>query len=232
MSVTLGDLIKQAIKEKGYTQEEAADLLSMARQTLNTTLKKAVLDDEFLDNVTTKLGIDVEGLQAQIRTTGDDLRRKKAFGKEDEGLIFVPIAAQAGYTKHFMDQVYIDQLDRMPLLGAPYKGDNFRYFEVEGDSMYPTLKNGYWVIGQKVEKDDWDFISEFYIYVVVTVDQILIKRVYKINNDSDSFGLASDNEELYPQIKMHKSRIKELWFVKRRVDWDMPAPKMFEKKLD
>jgi hypothetical protein len=43
--------------------------------------------------------------------------------------------------------------------------------------------------------------------------------------------MISDNEEFYPQFTMKKSEIKELWLVKRKIDWDMPPPKRFEIKV-
>jgi phage repressor protein C with HTH and peptisase S24 domain len=164
------------------------------------------------------------------RRTGEDIRKQKAFGAlDDKGLIYVPIAAQAGYTKNFVDPVFINQLDRVFIPGSPYRGNDFRYFDVEGDSMYPTLEEGMQVVAQFIPRESWKDISEFYIHVIVKENQLLIKRLYRRNERS--FGMISDNEEMYPQEVLQVKDIKELWLVKRMLDWRMAPPRQFEKKV-
>jgi phage repressor protein C with HTH and peptisase S24 domain len=160
------------------------------------------------------------------RPTGAQISKQKAFGDtEDTGLIYVPIAAQAGYSKNFQDPVYIDHLERLFVPGLPYKGDAYRYFEVEGDSMYPTLEEGMQVIGQIIPSEYWQDISNFYIHVIVKDTQILIKRLFK--KDANTLVMISDNEEMYPQEKVNIEDVKELWLVKRKLDWRMTPPKHF-----
>lgn len=161
-----------------------------------------------------------------VKATGAQLSKQKAFGNtEDDGLIYVPIAAQAGYSKNFQDPVFIDQLERLFVPGLPYKGDTYRYFEVEGDSMYPTLEEGMQVIGQIIPQEYWHAISDFYIHVIVKDTQILIKRLFK--KDAQTLVMISDNEEMYPQERLNIEDVKELWLVKRKLDWRMTPPKHF-----
>lgn len=164
--------------------------------------------------------------------TGNELRNQKAFGNaptDDEGLVFVPVAAQAGYSRKYMDPVYIDNLERVFIPGLRYRGDNFRYFEVEGDSMYPTLEEGMHVMAQKIEPEDWKSVNNYYIHIIVTLTRVLIKRLYR--KDGGSLVLISDNEDLYPQEKIKLEDIKELWLVKRKLDWRMTPPKEFKIKV-
>lgn len=164
-------------------------------------------------------------------TPGDQLRLNKAITPtEDEGLYYIPIAAQAGYALHYQDPMYLNELERLYIPGNPFKGDRFRYFEIEGDSMYPTLKDGMQVIAEKVEPEYWKQIADYYIYIVVTVDQVLAKRLIKI--DDDLLAMVSDNEELYPQQELKFTDVKEIWRVKRKLDWEMPPPRRIELKID
>lgn len=164
---------------------------------------------------------------------GTDIRHRKAFGpaREEDGLVYVPVAAQAGYTRAFYDPVYVNQLEKVRIPGIKYQGDNYRMFEVEGDSMQPTLEDGMQVIAQLVPGDAWKHIQQYYIHVIVTADQIMVKRLY-YREEKQDFILISDNEALYPQQRMPAERIKELWFVKRNIDWRMPPPKKFEIMVD
>lgn len=115
----------------------------------------------------------------------------------------------------------------MNVPNMPYRGDRYRVFEVSGDSMEPTLKEGFHVVAETVAPEYWNSTAQFYIYVVVTVDRIMVKRLYR-KEDNESFVCISDNEEFYPQFLLPRSEIKELWLVKRKIDWEMPPPKRFE----
>lgn len=57
---TFGNQLKEAIKEIGLTQEEAANRLGITRQTIGQWFKRAVFDANTLHDVKSKLGVDLE----------------------------------------------------------------------------------------------------------------------------------------------------------------------------
>ena len=92
--------------------------------------------------------------------------------------------------------------------------------------MEPTFKEGYFVVCERVEKEMWHTIPDYYAYVVITSEQVLLKRIFK---KSDTvFIMISDNEEFYNQFTLKISDIREIWQVKRKMDWEMAPPKRFE----
>lgn len=187
--------------------QSAADSLKISRTTLYTLFDLEEIDNTTLQNVKSILGIDLT--KDAPPTPGDQLRLSKAITPtEDEGLYYIPIAAQAGYALHYQDPMYLNELERLYIPGNPFKGDRFRYFEIEGDSMYPTLKDGMQVIAEKVGPEYWKQIADYYIYIVVTVDQVLAKRLIKI--DDDLLAMVSDNDELYPQQELKYTDVKEI----------------------
>ncbi|MEX6691217.1 S24 family peptidase [Danxiaibacter flavus] len=145
---------------------------------------------------------------------------------ELEGITYVPIGAQAGYSKHYFNPVFVKSLQKIYIPGMPYRGDKYRIFEVDGESMEPTLKHGYHVLGELVEKDSYAQVPNYYVYVIVTEDRVMLKRLYR-KSDSE-FVAISDNEEFFPQFGLHMGDIRELWLVKRKMDWEMAPPKKFE----
>jgi phage repressor protein C with HTH and peptisase S24 domain len=183
------------------------------------------ISDEVLKSAIARYPAGAELTDKPSKPTGEDLRKKKAFGTDDDderGLIYVPIAAQAGYTRNYSDPIYITQLDRLYIPGLPYKGDKYRYFDIEGDSMSPTIEEGMQVIGELVQPEDWIHAHDYYIYVIVQQNRILVKRVFK--KDEHQLVIISDNEA-YPQQLIPMESIKEMWYVKRILDWRMPPPK-------
>ncbi|MDI3319961.1 LexA family transcriptional regulator [Pinibacter soli] len=158
--------------------------------------------------------------------TKQRLQEKLKHNLENDGITYVPIAAKAGYLGRFLDPIYLNQLERIFIPGFPYRGPRYRIFDIEGDSMEPTLKEGYHCVSERVDQENWHSIADFYIYVIVLENDIIIKRLFK--KSKEEFVVISDNDEFYPQYKMNISDIKELWRVKKKMDWNMPPPKKFE----
>jgi phage repressor protein C with HTH and peptisase S24 domain len=155
--------------------------------------------------------------------------KKTETDPENDGILYVPIAAQAGYSTRFHDPIYLTQLERVHLPGFPYRGNRFRVFDVKGDSMEPTYKEGYHLVCELVDQDSWHQTANYYIYVIVLQSDILVKRLFR--KDKETFVAISDNEEFHPQFLIKIQEIKELWQVKRKIDWEMAPPKKFEIKI-
>lgn len=242
MQIHEGEALQNAARMSKLGVHGLAEHLDVPRSTLYYNFKKERLDDDFKQKAAAALGLNVNQLFGGVynnpsdfytpmpgsRRAGDDIRSRKAFGDGGPrpGIGVVPIMAQAGYSKHYLDPKYVDELEEIQLPNLPYHGERYRVFEVSGDSMMPTLKEHFHVVGERVEPEFWDTTAQFYIYVIVTDDRIMVKRLYR--KDPDSFVLISDNEEFYPQFILPKSEIKEIWLVKRKIDWEMPPPKRFE----
>lgn len=157
------------------------------------------------------------------------LRRDKKNGNDEEGIIYVPVSAQAGYSKRVKDSQLEKDFEKIYIPGLKYKGAKYRMFEVEGDSMNPTLKEGMQVICEIVESEGWQSVANYYMYVLVSDDMITIKRIFR--KTPEEWVLISDNEDFYDQVIFNVKNLKELWKVKRKLDWDMAPPKKFEIKL-
>lgn len=187
----------------------------------------------YLESETTEIStsaVDEPTLEESTRPYLLTRRQQKTHSDPDqEGIVYVPIAAQAGYSNRYHDALYLHHLEKTNLPGFPYKGERYRVFDVKGDSMEPTYKEGYHLVCERIEQDQWHQIANFYIYVIVLENDILVKRLFR--KDEASFVAISDNEEFYPQFLIPVKDIKELWLVKRKIDWEMAPPRKFEIKL-
>lgn len=170
------------------------------------------------------------------KTTGEQLRQQKIQGRQQKGIIMVPIGAQAGYSRAMHDDyaLLVDQLERMTIPDFPYDGDEFRAFQAEGDSMefvnkfgmVDGIPSGMWVMTQRVPQEDWAKNLQLYrIHVVVFQRQIVIKRI--LQDNPNEIVLHSDNP-LYPQERKSLEDVKEIWYVVRKLDWNMPPPVRIE----
>ena len=142
----------------------------------------------------------------------------------------VPVKARAGYVASYDQVDYINTLEKYALPpGVTPHGAIWRYFEVDGDSMEPTFTKDDVVLASMVPTEDWFQIRNFYIYVVVTENQVLIKRLFR--KTDTKWVMISDNEDLYPQELLSVSNIKELWVFRRKINSKAPPPKKFEIKV-
>lgn len=222
------------------SQTDFARKLGLSREVINKmesgkmkpSKKTFVKVQTFLQNHqnTTNFGdVNILGKSSQ----GDEKRTKpKSFlsqrldSKNGAHLFLVPlvgIKAQAGYIKGFEQVDYMDTLEQYSLPpGVNPIGAVWRYFEIEGESMEPTLTAGDVVLATLVPVEDWNETKNFCVYVIHTADQLLIKRLY--NKSDAEWVLISDNEEVAPQHLIRKEDVKEVWYLRRHIRNKVPQP--------
>lgn len=156
-----GNILKEALKNNGRTQLEAANLLGVSRQTLNTWCTRSELDQDIIDNVKTSLGIDlrliVENKPNEPKHSQPRLEAKPISLADPDGefrtgeriyelpdgqkimeVKIVPAKGQAGYLRGFPDPEYYEDLPTLTIhVNGNHRG-TYLAFEVKGDSMTPT----------------------------------------------------------------------------------------------
>lgn len=130
--------------------------------------------------------------------------------KQQEKIIHVPVPAQAGYSNEVIDPVFYKELPAYSLPDHHFNIGTFRSFDVSGDSMSPTLLEGDKVICSFTEPSSWIDIKDHDVYVIVTRNQVLVKRVVNQLSKHRHFQLISDNLE-YSAMRLNVRDIKELW---------------------
>jgi signal peptidase I len=139
-------------------------------------------------------------------------------GENNERIVHVPVKAQAGYAANVLEGCpHIDKFETYTLPNYAYNNGTFRSFEVSGDSMYPSLEDSDMIICSYVDNNYWDSsIKDHHVYVIVTEEDILVKRVVNNIRRHRHLELVSDNE-LYPVIRMNIYEIKEIWYVRSKI---------------
>jgi phage repressor protein C with HTH and peptisase S24 domain len=136
----------------------------------------------------------------------------------------VGIKAQAGYVKGFEQTDFIETLEKYSLPpGVNPKGLEWSYFEVDGDSMEPTISAGDILLTSLLPHEDWNEIKNFCVYVILTDEQLLVKRAYRKNEKE--WILISDNSETNPQVSIDLSKVKQVWTLRRHIRSKVPPPK-------
>jgi phage repressor protein C with HTH and peptisase S24 domain len=88
--------------------------------------------------------------------------------------------------------------------------------------MEPTLSGGDILLTSLLPHEDWKEIKSFCVYVILTDEQLLVKRVY--NKSEKEWILISDNSETNPQVSIDLSKIKQVWTLRRHIRSRIPQP--------
>jgi len=148
---------------------------------------------------------------ANARVTGGDMRILVVTTDRagEENAAFVPIKARAGYLVGYGDPEFIQTLPTYSIPG--FSEGTYRVFEVEGDSMLETLRPGDLVVTQFVE--NWRNLKNDKVYVIVSVDGLIIKRLHNLIDKSGGVVIVSDNPQFIPDF-LHADQILEIWEAK------------------
>ncbi|MDV6170198.1 S24 family peptidase [Flavobacterium sp. DG1-102-2] len=139
-----------------------------------------------------------------------------------DNIVLVPVKAAAGYLNGYGDPDFIEKL---PTYSLPnIQNGTFRMFQVGGHSMFPTLHNGSYVVGQFVENWVKD-IKDDRVYVIISKnDGIIVKRCLNRIKKYGSVYCKSDNRKEYPSFAVLPEDIIEVWEYKMHLGFELPNP--------
>ncbi|WP_417366811.1 S24 family peptidase [Flavobacterium beibuense] len=142
--------------------------------------------------------------------------------KGRENVVLVPVRAQAGYLNGYGDPQYISKL---PVYSLPnIQNGTFRMFQVNGHSMFPTLHNGSYVVGQFVENWVKD-IKDDRVYIIVSKnDGVIVKRCLNRIKKYNNIYCKSDNRKEYPSFAVEPEDIIEIWEYKMHLGFELSNP--------
>lgn len=207
----------QILDYKKLVKENFFEKIGMTSANFRGSAKKTPLNSTAIENILSELpDVNLEWL---ITGKGSMLinateKNKGYFVNEDasqygnrNNIMMIDVKAAAGLPGNLQNPVFFKDFPTFTLPGNRYKMGKFMCLQVGGDSMYPTVKNGEWVIGQELE--DLHFKGG-YVHLIVTDDSVLCKRLYK-KKHSDYIEVISDNDQVYPSDQLHSSQIQRIY---------------------
>ncbi|QGN21581.1 hypothetical protein [Elizabethkingia anophelis] len=140
-----------------------------------------------------------------------------------DNISLVPLKLKAGYLEGYNDPNFIRKLPTFRVPGL--NNGIFRMFEIEGNSMFPTLPDRTHVIGQFVENWITD-IKDDQLYAIISneVEDGLVKRCLNRIEKYNNLICKSDNRRNYPTQNLDPRTIKEIWEIKLHLNWQLPNP--------
>lgn len=211
--------IRYLRKQKRMSQTKLGQQFNLSHAAVSEWERgKSAPSGPVLDKLCEFFGLDIEHL------FDINLKDKNISGKSnakpyqvDNDIPFVPVVhikAQAGYMKSSGDERYLEQLEMVQVftLRGRSGSSNYLVFEIEGDSMYPTLYDGDLVCCRKVELENWLRPPKLRIYVIITKEGEFICKRYLGTRDN-ALVFESENKDYPQEISVGVEDIGELWKV-------------------
>lgn len=227
-------LILNAIKShyKFKSDAEFARFLDIKPQTLASWYTRNTFDHELLYSKCVEIdgNFILSGKEPILKNETKIVKQKNDSplvitidSHNKDNIVLVPQKLQAGYLRGYNNPSFIKDLPtyRMPGLNNGI----FRMFEVEGNSMFPTLPSKSFVVGQFVENWATD-IKDNQIYAIISneIEDGLIKRCINRITKYNNLICKSDNRRNYPTQNIDPSSIKEIWEIKLHLNFQLPDP--------
>lgn len=144
-------------------------------------------------------------IKPDLKKTGNDATK--------HNITLVPYKAAAGYALNPGDWSFLESLQTFSIPGLE---GNLTAFEINGDSMLPTITTGDVVVCEPLERGEP--IRDNHVYVVVT-DVVVAKRVQQVksNNATTRLRLISDNSDVYLPYEIESQEVRQILRVKCRL---------------
>src|SRR5690554_819858 len=214
---------KQVREENHYTQQAFAKLLGVPSSTADIERSKTKIPGYVVVGLMKHFNVNPLWLYGESEqkflnensATASVLPKVVTVSEEGiENIVLVNQKAAAGYPHNIHDSGWYQQLPAFALPLPEFRNASYRGFQVEGDSMFPNIRQGEWVIGRAVASIQE--ISENTVYVVVLKDSVLVKSVKKLQDNQ--LQLVSFNEA-YPPVTVKLNTIQEMWKVTGKISF-------------
>lgn len=193
----IGNRIKEARTKKGLSQEALAEKIGISKRTLINYEK-----NEQEPTVTTIINIAkfcttdelwlLTGKNENIENINNELHPLKNNTSYEIEVLNVKASAGAGIENHIVEVIDTIILDKN-LFKTPINPNKIKLIQVSGDSMFPTLNDGDFVVIDEAKSHGVDGI-----YAINLHNQILIKRLkFKLDG---TIQIISDNKEYEMEI--------------------------------
>lgn len=219
---------KKIREEHHHTQQSFGDLLNIKSSIADIERGKSKLSGAIVTELLQQLGVNPLWLYGKSFVKYVNLDQNDVSPKvitvdlqNNDAILLVNQKAAAGYPQNVQDVEWVGSLPAFQIPLPEYRNATYRGFQVEGDSMLPTIRPNEWVLGRAVSSIS--DASDSKIYIVVLHDSVLVKKLQKIPGLPQKVRLISLNTEYLP-IEVSVKDIQELWQVNSKLTFGLEEP--------
>lgn len=139
------------------------------------------------------------------------------------GVPVVDISVAAGYG--FENPDYLTEVNAIYFPKSMIHNEkNYLCVRIKGESMAPTLQDGGYLVIRLLDRTEWQYIREGYVYVVSDREgRAYVKRL-KNRFEKGFIVCRSDNPDVirYPSFNLYENEINTIWYAEWYVSAKMP----------
>lgn len=134
---------------------------------------------------------------------------------------YIPVSARAS----FIENLYIPSPDEkekisfVPRNGEREQADMLKVFEVEGDSMLPTISSGALILVKEIPEQSWHTAEG--VVVVVFSEFVTVKRVHRNEILTNNCLLLESDNRPFGNMTVALSDIRAIFKAKRIISQDI-----------
>ncbi|AFL81165.1 putative transcriptional regulator [Aequorivita sublithincola DSM 14238] len=219
---------KKIREELRHTQQSFAELLDIGATTADIERGKTKITGKIVMELMLQFNINPlwiygKSFEKHIDTSKGDVSPKiiTLDASGNDSILLVNQKAAAGYPNNIHDMGWYQTLPAFNIPLPEFRNASYRGFQVEGDSMLPSIKPNEWVLGRAVPSINEATDSK--IYIVVLRDSVLVKKLQKVPNNPQAIRLISLNDEYLP-IDVKVRDVQELWQVNSKLSFGVDEP--------
>jgi len=219
---------KKVREELRHTQQSFAEVIGVKGSTADIERGKTKLSGKVVMELLRLFDVNPLWLFGKsfiqfVNINGGDVSPKVISVDQDDKdtILLVNQKAAAGYPHNIQDVGWYETLPAFNIPLPQYRNATYRGFQVEGDSMLPSIRPNEWVLGRAVPSISE--ASDSKIYIVVLNDSVLVKKLQKVPNAPDKVKLVSLNMDYLP-ITVEIKDIQELWLVNSKLTFGIDEP--------
>lgn len=224
--MTLKDRILEFVAYKGLTVqyfEKKVGLSNGAVAKMGDNTRRSTLDK--VSNTFPELNEAwlLTGEGEMLKPNGEDRAHAKMIGRvftadqRDSNVVmidFVPVSATASFIESLSDGASaMDKLPLIPFGNERDEVDSLAVFEVDGDSMFPTIPSGSLILAKKIPERSWHYAEG--VVVAVFAEYVVVKRIGRNCLLTDNYIVLRSDNEGYGEMTVALADIRGLYKAKR-----------------
>lgn len=132
------------------------------------------------------------------------------LGEDLIKISYVPVRAYASFIESMYSIEYdLDTYGVRPEDGEDLKNGEYIVFDIEGDSMYPTIQSGSKILCKKIKETKWEYASG--VIVIVYGKTLTVKRILKNNLYADNILKLKADNQTYGEMDISRDEIRGIW---------------------
>lgn len=216
----------EILKEENTPVNTPVDTLLLSENTPENGKTKGT-ENNVPENVQVNVPISPIFLPESGKTKGANIIELPIIKSDNPEMVSVPVVDISVAAGHGFDNPdYMEEVDAIYFPKSMiHSGQTYLCVRIKGESMAPTLQDGGYLVIRLLDRSEWQYIREGYVYVISdTEGRSYVKRLKNRLSEHGFIVCTSDNPDVtrYRNFHLFENEINTVWYAEWYVSAKMP----------